>query len=1181
MTKSRAAGRNPRDYFYGDVMRLPPGTRNPDHYTLLGLRFFEDDHDTILRGSLERIRLLETCQVDPRPGYRKMAERLLVEVRDAQLTLLDSKKRSDYDAALIGRQELARKEQGIDEDVQLPVGSMFHDRYRILREVRVGGLGSVYEAMDRNLRAKVHISVLRPSLSRDRSLRRPIENEARKGVTTQHANLLRLDEIGDAGGVFFVRSRAHESKSLRQVLELQESGRLDADEVWRIGREVLAALRPIHDIGGAHGRLRLDNVLIGGDGSVLVSDAFIARAVADAIAQQPGPEATPAGDIAALGVLLYRLLTGKQFRRDDGAAAYPEETPSRLIEAMGALLAPDARRPTDAKAAAGWFVETPELPDGKEIPWKWVAIAASVVALILMPFAFRSGGDNANGGDESSALEARSWRSLAEGRYEAVIASLQGQHDRALVVALARAYESAARDDEARGNVWRAQQRLAHAQKLEPNSRRERAYARVAAIAQSKLDALVLPDDKPRQEAVFSLDVRAAHLAIVRLGGEELDLTSGVASKRLSLGEGEHRLACELVDVAGNKRTETVVFAVDRTPPSIVIESPEDGARLTKQTIPVVLRVKEKHPREHLRVQAVPVAWTGAAIKTSVTFKDGNHSVVVEATDAAGNIATATARVIVDTLGPKIQLTTRRVVTKSGRAEIVGRVTGRVSALRIDGRNVSYDADGSFTHALDVMRDRTIKVEAQSASGLTDAADVVILFDQIAPQIAANPRRTDKDGLVLYGSREIAAKEVAVGLRVKDKTELRFETKHGRIANGSWFVPTRGGRHRAKLTVIDEAGWRSSLEIELEGRAGRPKLQVKCALDEGFVSDRDVVLDIDSDGPVLVQGQQRRAGRIRLPLKEGSVSVSVVRRDRYGNEAEWKREFHVDRTPPELKLLGGSEFGMVNQKIRFRANEPLREVRCVGKVFSANSNDVEVDAELGPGKRTISVLARDRAGNQSRTKFNIEVVNHVLRLGGKGAVKIPFPAKLSMSKFTIECWVRGTAPVRTMVILSNYFDGGAALVWSHNASGPYAVWLDPVHGRQTIEHARPWRWDEWTHLALCGDGRKVRFFVDGSLQGSFVSRTPWKPSSKGFLVGGDPDARRVARNHFAGEVDEVRISSSARYTRAFTPQRHFKTDDKTHVLLRFDSGDKRQLRDASGNGRHGEVVGEVQTVRSP
>ncbi|MDH3591034.1 MAG: protein kinase, partial [Planctomycetota bacterium] len=878
------ATRSPRDYFYGEVLTLPPGTKHPDHYTLLGLRFFEDDHHTILRAALDRIRLLETCQVDPRPGYQRMAERLLVEVRDAQITLLDPNKRSDYDAALIGRQERARRAESGDEEMHLAVGAMYGGRYRILREMRVGLLGVVYEAMDKNLRAKVHLSVLRPRLSRDRARRRPIEHAARRAATADHPNLLRLDEVGEADGAFFVRTRATDAKSLRLVLDSAPERMLPPEEVRRIGLQIAQALVRLHKGGGAHGRLRLDSVLVEEDGRVLVSDAFVARAVMDAIAQQHAPEASPAGDVVALGVLLYRLLTGNRYRRNGHELNLPEDIDPSFAAAMQSLLAADtAARPADGAAVVALLEPAPATVTGNVMRSKWPWIAGAAAILLGVGLSMGSSRDPA---PDTAAAEARAWRSVAEGRYDEVIAELTPRREPVFAPPLARALELGAVADERAGNVWRAQRRLSDAQRIEPNARREVAYARVERAARERLDAVALPESAASREAVLRLDTKKAHLRSVRVEGEDLDLSRGVAEKRFDFPDGTHDVACELEDEAGNRRRATLRFVVDKTPPEITIEAPRPGEKFPTRDIIVRARVSDRQVLGRVTIAGREVPVRDGVASATLQLDDGDHDLVVEALDRAGNVATATRRVFVDSTAPTIALDADRLVTSSGTVTIAGRVRGRAKRLTIGGAPVPI-VDDRFEQTIAVQRDRTVELVAESGSGLVQKKSVAVVVDTKPPSVTVIHSRRDAAGVLLYGAQEMDETFVSIRLRVRDKTVVTYETSNGTVVNGNkapvWRVPARGGRHKAKLRAIDEAGLATAVAIELEGRRHTPHLAVKCPVrDQGFIRDQNVTLEIDADGPVLVQGERRSPGRHKVALNEGRVELAVVASDRYG-----------------------------------------------------------------------------------------------------------------------------------------------------------------------------------------------------------------------------------------------------------------------------------------------------------
>ena len=144
------SSKDPRDYFFGEVLRLPPGVREPDHYVLLGLQYFVSDHDEIQRAVMERMGVLDSCEADERPGYPEALAWIRRRVQSAQTTLLDEEKRKAYDARLVGATDKAEPAPTPEhKDFKLVTGRMFADRYRVLKKVRLGGLGRVYEVLDK------------------------------------------------------------------------------------------------------------------------------------------------------------------------------------------------------------------------------------------------------------------------------------------------------------------------------------------------------------------------------------------------------------------------------------------------------------------------------------------------------------------------------------------------------------------------------------------------------------------------------------------------------------------------------------------------------------------------------------------------------------------------------------------------------------------------------------------------------------------------------------------------------------------------------------------------------------------------------------------------------------------------------------------------------------------------
>lgn len=93
----------------------------------------------------------------------------------------------------------------------------------------------------------------------------------------------------------------------------------------------------------------------------------------------------------------------------------------------------------------------------------------------------------------------------------------------------------------------------------------------------------------------------------------------------------------------------------------------------------------------------------------------------------------------------------------------------------------------------------------------------------------------------------------------------------------------------------------------------------------------------------------------------------------------------------------------------------------------------------------------------------------------------------------------------------------------------------------------------WHHVAGVYDGREVRLYLDGELVASKRSNRPRKTNDLPLIVGGDVGGSGNAGSFFHGQIDELRLSSSARYTGdAFEPRPRLSSDEQTLLLLHFD-----------------------------
>ncbi len=1192
-----AAARRPREYFYAEVFRLPPMRGRPDHYTLLGLRYFEKDRDAILRAVMERTALLEACDAEPRPAYKKVLEQLRTEVREAQLTLLDEKRRAKYDASLIGASENAERSDE-DDELELPPGTMFADRYRIMTEVRRGALGVVYEAMDKNLRSKVHLSVLRPKLSLDRRQRRPVANAARTMALLDHASLVKADEVGDSGGLLFLRTRAVEGRDLGEAISATPHGRFEPEEARRVARALAGALVNLHDSGAHHGDLRPGTVTLDDTGRVLVTDTAVARAVADAGGKaptryrEPEDEASTAGDLFALGALLYLMLSGEPpfpaGARKRAAKPLPDHVPADLAQITMRLLARDPEQRPSAEKMRDQLTRAGAARTRTLVFW-----AIGAVVLVAALAAYLAGRGDSEGESVRAGVTENAYKLIVQRRFDDAIALLQKARDadpanQSLVGPLATAYERKAEKEQTDGDVRAAQVFFSKAQRLEPSAERGRALegARRASYALLEAVRVKLPAVAAKPQLRVS-DHKGIAVRLLFSGKPDQvpGGTDGDVFRLLGLDEGTHEVEIVLSDAASNERRVKRTVVVDRTPPEAVILEPADGAVLRNGAVKVVVQVSDKNPPARIDVRGRPIDLLESPAssespdrRASDVFRlaDGAHEIAVTVRDRAGHEVRVSRRVVVDTRGPQLELAAERLVTRDGRIVVRGRAYGQVASVTMGGKPVKRAADGSFAHETRAAAGQ-LAVVAVGPTGLKRKMTVEVVHDAASPEVKVRWPRRDSRGTLLYGAREMDRRAFVLPLLVTDATATTLHPKNGRIDGTNWILPALEGRISARLVVRDEAGNETTLAVATEGHRARPRLDVRAPAGTHW-KDRDVVLQVDADESLFVQGRPAEPGRVELTLAEGGHVLSVRAVDRWGNETAWTRRVVIDLTPPQVTLVGEAERGIGKQIIELEANEALSEIVCFANSWPVKGRSVKVKVDLRPGRTHLTIKAKDLAGNLAQLKLPLVVRNRVLVLGGGGALRIDLPKSLSLDEFTIECWVRGTTPVGTRGVVSNYLDSDFALMWCGARSRvPYAVWAGEKSGRLDAQIKKEWNWSEWVHLALCWDGRRVKFYVNGSLQKSVPFTEALKQRHGPLWIGCDAGTR-APRYHFVGALDEVRLSSVNRYPRPVRPKRYLKADSHTVFLHRFDRRDGDKFLDESKNGFHAKVVGKVKLV---
>ena len=202
------------------------------------------------------------------------------------------------------------------------------ERYQLQDPIGRGGMATIYRGRDMRMERVVAIKVLREVYSTDPKFVTRFQREAKAASALQHPNIVQVYDYGQSDGSYFIVMELIEGADLRRYL--RSRGVLAVDRAIIIAHDVALGLGAAHRRGIVHRDVKPQNVLVGRDGSIKLTDFGIASVYKDINAerltttgmtlgtvqyyapeQAQGEIVSPAADVYALGIVMYEMLTGR------------------------------------------------------------------------------------------------------------------------------------------------------------------------------------------------------------------------------------------------------------------------------------------------------------------------------------------------------------------------------------------------------------------------------------------------------------------------------------------------------------------------------------------------------------------------------------------------------------------------------------------------------------------------------------------------------------------------------------------------------------------------------------------------------------------------------------------------------------------------------------------------------
>jgi serine/threonine-protein kinase len=205
------------------------------------------------------------------------------------------------------------------------------DKYRIEALVGLGGMGAVYCAHHLGIDRRVAFKILQPNIAvNDEHMAELFEREAKVAGRLSHENIVDVKDAGrSSDGLAYIVMEWLEGRTLEE--ELRETGRFSFARASEILRQIAAALEEAHSKHVVHRDLKPANVMLvirtDGREQVKVLDFGIGKVVGETGSSVSAVMGTPSyaspeqlqlggqidsrSDIYSLGVILYRVLSGR------------------------------------------------------------------------------------------------------------------------------------------------------------------------------------------------------------------------------------------------------------------------------------------------------------------------------------------------------------------------------------------------------------------------------------------------------------------------------------------------------------------------------------------------------------------------------------------------------------------------------------------------------------------------------------------------------------------------------------------------------------------------------------------------------------------------------------------------------------------------------------------------------
>ena len=245
----------------------------------------------------------------------------------------------------IGYKDIAKRLEVITQRLKMKTAMsaselVLEDRYEDIQLIGQGSIGVVYRAVDKILKRKVALKVIRDAYKNNKEAIERFVHEAQSVSLFKHPGFITIYDI-NINKQFFIVMDYVEGEDLQLLMK---KGALHIKDAIQIAINICDALSCAHQNGVVHRDIKPGNILVMKDLRIKISDFGLTQLMTPSVIGQPvqvlgtpvymspeqimGETLDYRSDIYSFGIVLYEMLTGKTpFNEGDIAYRHINEEP--------------------------------------------------------------------------------------------------------------------------------------------------------------------------------------------------------------------------------------------------------------------------------------------------------------------------------------------------------------------------------------------------------------------------------------------------------------------------------------------------------------------------------------------------------------------------------------------------------------------------------------------------------------------------------------------------------------------------------------------------------------------------------------------------------------------------------------------------------------------------------------